>query len=204
MKQRKEIDLQLLAKSYKDIYYMTDMKEERQLLEREDKLSETEKQRLNQLRKALRQEYNRLLLHFKISWGLYPTEIKKDIIYRYLVKKTGILKRIAGPALTDYVQPTLDTSVWDSDSKLFDFHKEKILYVLHNALEKLGYEKYNEWIRGSHILGSLCSYQYNKDSDLDCHFIVDLDAFMECEKIEKDNHDIAVTKLSDVIKYLNI
>lgn len=79
--------------------------------------------------------------------------------------------------ILDQVKPTLPKDLWGDDNKLLPEHKEKILNYLYTSLTELGYAEYEAFITVIKIIGSACSYQYNRKSDLDTHIFIDWDIF---------------------------
>lgn len=96
---------------------------------------------------------------------------------------------------------TLNPKLWNSDNTLKDEVKEKIMEIVKDftdGLEKDGI-KFN--LKDVKLVGSNCSYNYNKDSDLDIHLVMDTKS-LECpdnlypllyssyRSIWNKNHDI--------------
>lgn len=74
---------------------------------------------------------------------------------------------------------TLNPLLWTEDKELKPEVKEKILAIVKDftdSLEKDGI-KFN--LKDIKLVGSNCSYNYNKDSDLDVHLVMDTDS-LEC------------------------
>ena len=201
---KKEKNISDVVKSYRNAYYFEDI-DKMNKLESKAQLTKDEQQQLLNIKKALRTELQRLLLQFKMNSGLDSAD--KDS----LCKRIASLSKQAGPALIDWVQPDIDRTVWawdykgEADDALHSNHKKKIYDELHKALDKFGYKNYDKWITGARILGSLASYQYNSESDLDSHFFVDIDKCKKDVKYKDEELDeIKVVKdLDDVIRYLN-
>ena len=177
-------------------YYRDDLKRMSNLRSNAS-LSPTGKRVLESLENRLSRERERILLHYALNWDLIKSQKSNDKVDINFI-------RTAAPALLDYVQPSLDPAVWDPKTrKLLQQHKLKIFEDLYKALEHFDYKHYNEWIQSSRILGSLASYQYNKDSDLDFHVKTSLGLVNKLEFEGKLTEDEIVKKLDDVRNYLN-
>ena len=103
--------------------------------------------------------------------------------------------------LLDSPRPGLSSSVWGADGKLHDNLKIQILDLLDRVLYDEGLSV-DEWIKKIKIVGSLTSYLYNKNTDLDIHIEVDLPKFMEVEGYEKEED--AKDLLNELRKPINV
>lgn len=104
--------------------------------------------------------------------------------------------------ILDQVKPTLPVDIWNSDNKLFHEHKEKILNYLYASLTELGYAEYEAFITEIKIIGSACSYQYNRKSDLDTHIFVDWDVMKSLYFKDKTDEE-ALDEVWAILDFMN-
>jgi hypothetical protein len=109
-------------------------------------------------------------------------------------------------SVLDFAHPGISPLIWGSDAKLLPQHKEKLLSKLYNRLTELGFDDYKDWIVNVKILGSLTSYQYSSNSDIDCHVKIDWDVFKESHFKDLSDEEALdeVWKLLDKINKENI
>jgi len=200
--EKQELNVNKIIESFINVYHKDDIAKANKL---ESENNELHKAEIHNIRIALQKEHDRLLLQFRTSWNPYFLEIKKSTIENYTNSVLSNLKREARPALIDWVQPDIERNIWDNDNKLKETHKKQIYDTLYKALDDAGYKNYKEWIEGGRIMGSLTSYQYNTQSDLDCHFIVNLNKAIDSEDNLKKSNDNAqaILELDKVIKQIN-
>lgn len=109
-------------------------------------------------------------------------------------------------SIIDYPHPGLDRDVWDQTNTLLPQHKDKILAKLnaffHNP-EKGWKSNPADWITDIFILGSLTSYQYHSQTDIDVHIHVNLDKLNKLEFGGALTPDQLVEKLDAIRKTLN-
>jgi len=87
------------------------------------------------------------------------------------------MKKVA--SILDYPMPGLDVGVWDESGKLKPEHKEVIVKQLMTWIRSEGLQDYEDWLKRIKIVGSLTTYQYMSESDIDVHIEVDLPKFIE-------------------------
>ncbi len=97
-------------------------------------------------------------------------------------------------SILDYPSPGLDPQVWNKDGKLLPEHKDIILKTLYNLFEENNLKQYVEWASYPNIVGSITTYQYASNADLDIHVAVDFDKFRELE-----NTDLTDVELKDYL-----
>lgn len=103
------------------------------------------------------------------------------------------LKKTA--SILDFSYPGLDPNVFGEDGKLLPEHRDLILNTLSKALtDNLGTTNDEEqyWINSVNILGSITTYRYTFDSDIDIHVKVNLPEFIKVNKLtmsEQEAHD---------------
>jgi protein-tyrosine-phosphatase/2'-5' RNA ligase len=105
-------------------------------------------------------------------------------------------------SILDYPHPGLDPAVWGQDGKLLPEHRELILNLIKSYLTNEGLSVSEKWIKRIKIIGSLTTYQYTFDTDLDIHIDVNLPAFIQTNKpglTEQQAHDY----LDDFRKRIN-
>lgn len=68
---------------------------------------------------------------------------------------------------------TLNPKLWDEDGTLKDEVREKILQIANEFIDNLKEDGIKFDLKDIRIVGSNCSYNYTKDSDLDVHLIAD-------------------------------
>lgn len=110
------------------------------------------------------------------------------------------MKKIS--SILDYPYPGLDPDVWGEDGKLLPEHKKLIEESLINFLQEEGIQAHDEWIKLIRIQGSITTYQFTFDSDIDIHIQIDLPKFIETNNpkwAEPEAHDF----LRDFIVALN-
>lgn len=89
--------------------------------------------------------------------------------------------------ILDPVHDTLDPAVWDdpaaAEPTLRQEHSSYIYEQIYNALEKNGYEGMERWL-SLVFTGSLTTYQYSDESDVDISLFVDTVALPEWSRAE--------------------
>ncbi len=85
-------------------------------------------------------------------------------------------------SILDYVNPGLDLDVWGQDGKLLPEHAKTIMDIINREIKAEKLAGQEQWIEQVKIIGSLTTYQYTFDSDLDIHISTDLKKFMELNK----------------------
>lgn len=130
-----EIFLKELARMFLRVHFEDLIKEKRELQAKRF-LNPEEKKRLEKIKDFLSREFIRLLAHLKAAWWLYPSEEKKDIIYRYIVKRTGFLLK----SIEKVILSSDRTDILDLRTSLFDIlsPEQKIFfdYVFSEILSK--------------------------------------------------------------------
>lgn len=88
-------------------------------------------------------------------------------------------------SVIDYPKSGLDEKVWieekDSKLKLKEEFKKLILDKLNSYLKSAGFKYSAKWIKRIKVIGSLTSFQWRNDSDLDVHVEVDTGIFRDKE-----------------------
>lgn len=87
-------------------------------------------------------------------------------------------------SITDYPKSGLDESIWIVDGEkpvLKENLKNQILNKLYEYLKEAGFKHSKEWIKRIKIIGSLTSWQWRNDSDMDVHVEVDVEQFIKSE-----------------------
>lgn len=101
--------------------------------------------------------------------------------------------------ILDPIQPGLDPRVWDNpadpEPKLKEQHRKWILKTIHGALKGAGYTDSEKWL-SLVLTGSLTTYQYSDQSDVDVSLWVDAEIFPEWSRAEMIG--IMVEKLDGV------
>ena len=103
-------------------------------------------------------------------------------------------------SVLDYPKKGLDPAVWDEETGLLrPEHKEHILNKLYSFLISQGYNQFDQWIKDIVIIGSLTSYQYADNVDLDVHVRVDVPKFIELEASSTItfDEDFAITLMDE-------
>ena len=109
---------------------------------------------------------------------------KSKKIFRELEKQTKrkyidtIPKDIKKGSIIDYPFKTLDTQIWDLSGekpKIREDIKEEILDKLYNGLMKNGFTHIDEIFKEIHITGSMGTYQYLPQTDVDVHIIPNIE-----------------------------
>ncbi len=104
----------------------------------------------------------------------------KNCIKQVLSKKTIIetLNKIANQlvikeSLSEDIEKhdQLNPKLWDEDKVLRDEVREKILEIADKFLEQLKEDEIKIEVEDIKLVGSNCSYNYTKDSDLDIHIV---------------------------------
>jgi hypothetical protein len=89
--------------------------------------------------------------------------------------------------ILDPVQDTLDPTVWDhpdtAHPKLKEHHRVWIVNAVTRVLEKAGYSHADQWL-SLVLTGSLTTYQYSPESDVDVSLFVDVEHFPEWSRAE--------------------
>lgn len=89
--------------------------------------------------------------------------------------------------ILDPIHHELDTSVFDDpgspEPKLKEQHRKWIIHEIVTTLEDHGYTHINEWL-SLVLTGSLTTYQYSPDSDVDVSLFVDAKHFPEWSRAE--------------------
>ena len=105
-------------------------------------------------------------------------------------------------SLWDLPRPTLDPSVWSGD-KLMPQHRAFILEEMYKGFQALGFTKYDEWVKGVYLTGSLASYQYNTGSDTDVDVVVNAGLIADLEYgrgIEPEQAKVVMEGLKEKLK----
>jgi len=102
-------------------------------------------------------------------------------------------------SVIDWARPGLAVDVWDENSQLFPHIKEQIFEIAHKHLKDNGFIHADKWLKKGRIVGSLTSYRYSDITDLDAHFIVDLD---EVNKYEFDGEK-KIEEIDDMFKLIS-
>jgi len=76
-------------------------------------------------------------------------------------------------SILDYPKPGLEPKVWNFDGTINENVKSQILNKLNKFIESQGYSA-KEIITKIYVVGSLTSYQYNRNTDLDVHCYLNL------------------------------
>jgi hypothetical protein len=90
------------------------------------------------------------------------------------VKRDNLSKELRGwvsESVLDPIRDELAKDVWSDSQKVKQAHREYILNTLSNWLEKMGVEEEAEQVT---IIGSITTYQYAKDSDIDVNVVIDI------------------------------
>lgn len=89
--------------------------------------------------------------------------------------------------ILDPIHPDLDPRVWEhSDGpqpRLRPQHRVWIMQTIHSIFERHGYDSSEEWLRLV-FTGSLTTYQYSDESDVDISLFVDTKIFPEWSRAE--------------------
>lgn len=89
--------------------------------------------------------------------------------------------------ILDPIHDDLDARVWDNpeadEPTLKKVHREWIIATITDTLESAGYTKVEEWL-SLVFTGSLTTYQYSDDSDVDVSLFVDAEVFPEWSRAE--------------------
>jgi hypothetical protein len=89
--------------------------------------------------------------------------------------------------ILDPVHSALDPEVWDHpdapEPKLKEHHRLWIVNAVTRTLEKAGYSHADQWL-SLVLTGSLTTYQYGPDSDVDVSLFVDVEHFPEWSRAE--------------------
>lgn len=89
--------------------------------------------------------------------------------------------------ILDPVHDTLDPTVWDAVHEhtpiLKPQHKSWIIDTIHDVLKQHGYGDMDKWLE-VYLTGSLTTYQYSEDSDVDVSLFVNTDVFPEWSRAE--------------------
>jgi hypothetical protein len=89
--------------------------------------------------------------------------------------------------ILDPIHDTLDPQVWDdpaaAEPKLKDEHSGFIYQLIYEALDRNGYDSIESWM-SLVFTGSLTTYQYSDDSDVDVSLFVDVEKFPEWSRAE--------------------
>lgn len=89
--------------------------------------------------------------------------------------------------ILDPIHEELDARVWDDPASdeptLKKVHREWIIDTITDTLESAGYTKVDEWL-SLVFTGSLTTYQYSDDSDVDVSLFVDAEVFPEWSRAE--------------------
>ena len=112
------------------------------------------------------------------------------------------MSKIIHSSIIDFIYPGLDSSVWSEDGKLLPEHKDLILSTLQEALQAEGLTDSDKWIKSVVILGSLTTYRFTFDSDIDVHIKVNLPVFIQTNKPEMSEQE-AHNYLDDLRKRIN-
>lgn len=88
-------------------------------------------------------------------------------------------------SIIDYPKSGLDETIWILEDVPKPVLKENLKKQILNKLEHYyidaGFKHKDKWIRKIKIIGSLTSYQWRNDSDLDVHTEVDIKKFIDSE-----------------------
>ena len=100
---------------------------------------------------------------------------KKDATIKKVLEKLNVSKKSfkINSSILDYPKPGLEPKVWQYDGIIQTQVKEQILNKLNKFIESQGYNA-KEIINKIYVVGSLTSYQYNKNTDLDIHCYLNL------------------------------
>lgn len=82
-------------------------------------------------------------------------------------------------SILDYPKPGLDPSIWEVSGEMNSTVRQRILDKLKGFLATQGISDMDSIIDKIYIIGSLTSYQYTSQSDLDIHVHLDLDGLIE-------------------------
>lgn len=89
--------------------------------------------------------------------------------------------------ILDPIRSGLDPSVFDNPNsekpKLKAVHRKWIIQTIHNTLDDAGYHNVDEWL-SLVLTGSLTTYQYSDQSDVDISLFVDAEVFPEWSRAE--------------------
>jgi hypothetical protein len=106
-------------------------------------------------------------------------------------------------SLWDRPRPTLDMSVWDEGKKLRPEHKRFIMESLKEEFLSIGFEQYDLWLEDLIVAGSIASYQYNEESDVDVDAVVNLQDVVDYEYgggVSKAQAKLALESVKKIIK----
>jgi len=89
--------------------------------------------------------------------------------------------------ILDPIQDTLDPTVWEEPGadkpRLKPEHRKWIISTIYRILDEAGYEGAERWGK-LYLTGSLTTYQYSGDSDVDVSLFVDAKVFPEWSRAE--------------------
>jgi hypothetical protein len=90
-------------------------------------------------------------------------------------------------SVLDFPKKVLCKDVWDGEilkPSVRNFLLEKLYEVL-----KKYYKNPKNWIINVYLAGSIATYQYNDDTDIDVHFLVEWNLFLKNEKTSSENSE---------------
>ena len=83
-------------------------------------------------------------------------------------------------SLIDFPKPTLDSNVWDLNRNILNpVCKDFIVRILNTFIESRNLKASEQWITDITLVGSICTYLWNSQSDIDVHVKVDVNKFKE-------------------------
>lgn len=107
-------------------------------------------------------------------------------------------------SIIDLPKPGLDPEVWDQRTgKLIEAHKKDILHILETKLNAKGWSHFNDWIVAKRIIGSSTTYLWSNTADIDAHFVVDINEFIDKELDNKVSEQEAADMLDEFRKEMN-
>ena len=120
---------------------------------------------------------------------IYLTNNKNDYPHKYSSKEDAIkdIKLILDRDANDFdileedieKHDTLNPVLWNEDGTLKPEVKEKIDEIVKDFLDGLAEDGIKINVKDVKLVGSNCSYNYTKDSDLDIHIVADTKS-LEC------------------------
>lgn len=120
--------------------------------------------------------------------GISESELR-DVITKIIADK-NILNKITenvnsiDESLNEGIEKhnELNPKLWNKDNTLKAEVKEKIMQIVDDFCKSLSEDEIKFNLKDVKLVGSNCSYNYNKDSDLDVHLVFDLDIYNDDEK----------------------
>lgn len=131
--------------------------------------------------------YDKVKFEIELRYGLNSTQIKE--ICKKALDDPEILNWITHLLSIDLLESLqediekhdeLNPKLWEG-AELKQEVKEKINFIVNEFVKNLQEDNINIQIDDIILIGSNCSYNYTKDSDLDIHILANSDALKDCD-----------------------